>query len=108
MLPLEEIQFTTPESDSLSTEYLEIEVRARSGQRICENGYELFVLPSASPAHEVPIFLHDDNWNELSAQLLSVGYSMHDTLETTVLLVSRTMTKLWLLISKTVAAFFCW
>jgi hypothetical protein len=89
VLALQEIEFTVPETDSLTTEYLELEVRSRSGHRICENGYELFVLPTASPAREVSIFLHGDDWDDLSSQLEITGYNIAKALDPSALLVTR-------------------
>ena len=71
---LQTIRLTLPATQGPTKEGLELEIRLRNGQRIAENYYDLFVLPSIPVKEDVRI--HVSEMPELSAGLRDAGYSL--------------------------------
>jgi hypothetical protein len=53
------LKFTAQSCSAPTRDTLQLEVRARNGNRLCENKYDFFVYPATTPAHETPLFFYD-------------------------------------------------
>ncbi|MBV9610027.1 MAG: hypothetical protein JO187_10760, partial [Acidobacteria bacterium] len=71
------ISLTIPQVDSPHIETLLVEARLRTGKRIADNRYDLFVLPQRSKANQLPIACQLTNGlSELLPQLGEGGYDL--------------------------------
>jgi hypothetical protein len=86
---LQEIEFELPHVDRAQRERLEIEVRLGNGQRIAENSYDLFVLPTPASQKTVPLVLQGDAFDDMETRLENAGYDLSQGTQAKAVMLAR-------------------
>jgi hypothetical protein len=74
--PLHTVRITFSDVKVATADRLEIEIRLKSGHRLAENSYDLFVLPRSQSAQRPPISLAPGVSERLASKLQSAGHAI--------------------------------
>jgi hypothetical protein len=72
--PLHTVRITFSDVKVATADRLEIEIRLKSGHRLAENSYDLFVLPRSHSSQRSPLSLAPSFSETLASKLRSAGY----------------------------------
>jgi hypothetical protein len=89
VVDLDVIRVELPRVEIPTIEQFEIQIRTRSGHRIAENSYELFILPPENRAENFPIGVNGNGLGPVHSRLGEAGYLLSDHTERAGLLLTN-------------------